>query len=87
MASPREQLPLAAPPIGTQSCRDFVLATSDFLDGRLPLMPRARVAAHLLVCAPCARYLASARELDELVRSSFRDPSPGPMEFGGPARC
>jgi anti-sigma factor RsiW len=45
----------------TLECREVVEVVSDFLDGALAAGDRARVEQHLLVCPPCARYLAQMR--------------------------
>jgi predicted anti-sigma-YlaC factor YlaD len=44
-------------------CREVVEIVSDFLDGALATGDRARVEQHLLVCPPCAGYLAQVKSM------------------------
>lgn len=42
-------------------CKEVVEIVSDFLDGALASGDRARVEQHLLVCPPCAGYIAQVK--------------------------
>jgi anti-sigma factor RsiW len=42
-------------------CREVVEIVSDFLDDALAAGDRARVEQHLLVCPPCAGYVAQVK--------------------------
>jgi anti-sigma factor RsiW len=43
------------------TCREVVELLSDYLDGALHPLERARVAAHLRACPECTAYLAQLR--------------------------
>ena len=43
------------------TCREVVELLSDYLDGALDPLERARVAAHLEMCPECTAYLAQLR--------------------------
>jgi len=42
-------------------CREVVEVVSDFLDDALAAADRARIEQHLLVCPPCAGYVAQVK--------------------------
>ena len=43
------------------ACREVVELLSDYLEGALPAVERARVEAHLEMCPECVAYLAQLR--------------------------
>jgi anti-sigma factor RsiW len=45
------------------ACREFVELVSDYLEGRLPDIERARFEAHLEECDGCAGYLEDTRRM------------------------
>lgn len=43
------------------SCAEIVDLLTDYLEGALPALPRARVEAHLATCPDCMAYLSQIR--------------------------
>ncbi len=56
-------------------CREFVELVTDYLEGALPDVERARFEAHLAECDGCAGYLEDMRRL---VGSLHDAPEPPP---------
>ena len=59
------------------TCQQMTTLITDFLEGRLPFMDRARFQLHIGMCKNCRRYLrqmklsvAALRGLERLTRSS-----------------
>jgi predicted anti-sigma-YlaC factor YlaD len=62
-------------------CKEVVEVVSDFLDGALVAGDRARIEQHLLICPPCAGYLAQVKST--LVQlADLGAASPAPPEVG-----
>jgi anti-sigma factor RsiW len=45
----------------TMRCKELVEVITDYLEGTLPAIERARFDAHLTGCGPCRRYLEQMR--------------------------
>ena len=56
-------------------CREFVELVTDYLEGTLPEVERARMAAHLAECDGCDGYLEDMRRL---VGTLHETPEPPP---------
>jgi anti-sigma factor RsiW len=52
---------------GALTCRELVELVTDYLEGVLPQLERARFEDHLAGCGPCTKYLAQMRETLSLV--------------------
>ena len=51
-------------------CQELVEALTEYLDGMLDAHDRARLEAHLAVCAGCRAYLAQLQATIALLRAS-----------------
>jgi anti-sigma factor RsiW len=49
------------------TCQEMVELVTNYLEGKLSRRDRRRVAKHLAVCNPCARYVAQMRETLDLL--------------------
>lgn len=61
-----------APPRIT--CREFLEALTDYLDGVMPPDQAAVFGRHMADCAECQRYLETYEEAIRLGRGAFADP-------------
>jgi predicted anti-sigma-YlaC factor YlaD len=61
-------------------CKEVVEFVSDFLDGALAVGDRARLEQHLLICPPCAGYLAQVKST--LVQLADLGTASQPAEVG-----
>ncbi|HLK39085.1 MAG TPA: anti-sigma factor [Polyangiaceae bacterium] len=61
-------------------CKEVVEIVSDFLDGALAAGDRARIEQHLLVCPPCAGYIAQVKST--LVQLADLDAAQQPVAVG-----
>jgi len=52
---------------GALTCRELVELVTDYLEGVLPQLERARFEDHLAGCGPCTKYLAQMRRTLTLV--------------------
>jgi hypothetical protein len=59
-ASP-DPAPLDAPPLGTMTCREFVLLVTEYLEGALTAEERARFEEHLALCEGCVDHVDHLR--------------------------
>jgi len=51
------------------TCREVIARLADYVDAALDMLTRARVTAHLWMCAECRAYLATYERTLTLVRS------------------
>ena len=56
---------------GELSCRELVELVTEYLEGGMPVEERARLEAHVEVCAGCARYLEQIIATVRLARSAY----------------
>jgi len=59
---------------GMMTCREFEDFIDAYLDGTLPICPRMRFRAHLIMCRECRSYIAAYKRTLELGKSAFDDP-------------
>ncbi len=55
-------------PASDLSCRELVELATEYLEGALGAIERARVDGHLADCPDCAEYIAQIRRTIEVVR-------------------
>lgn len=60
------------------TCRDVADRTSDYLDDRLPVLAKARVALHLASCAHCRTFTKQIIVIRETARL-LPKPMPSPI--------
>ena len=63
---------------GGMTCRDVADRTSDYLDDRLPMLTKARVALHLVSCAHCRTFTKQIIVIRETARL-LPKPAPSPI--------
>jgi anti-sigma factor RsiW len=56
----------------TITCREVIARLADYVDAALDMLTRARVSAHLWMCAECRAYLATYQRTIELIRRGER---------------
>jgi anti-sigma factor RsiW len=59
------------------TCREVIARLGDYVDAALDFLTRARVSAHLWVCAECRAYLATYTATIALVGRGGRTDMPG----------
>ena len=57
-------------------CRELVEIVTDYLEGALDPELATRVEEHLVICGPCATYLAQMRQTSEAL-ARLADDTPG----------
>jgi anti-sigma factor RsiW len=60
-------------------CKDVVEVVSEYLDGAMTPVERARLEQHLLVCPPCSVHVDQMRStIDQIAKLRAGDPDAGP---------
>jgi anti-sigma factor RsiW len=54
---------------GEITCRELVELVTDYLEGALPAAQRTRFEEHLVMCAPCGRYMEQMRQTRRAART------------------
>jgi anti-sigma factor RsiW len=59
------------------TCREVIARLGDYVDAALDMLTRARISAHLWLCAECRAYLATYTRTIALVRRGEQVDMPG----------